>query len=69
MPDATVATACTVDPVAFDTNDDDQDLRRLCYSCPLYFPCRTFAIATLTEGFAGGLSRLQRRRLRKQAAA
>lgn len=66
MPPATAPTACTVDPDAFDTNEDDAQLRALCYVCPLYWQCRTWAIASVDDGFAGGMSRRDRRKARKQ---
>jgi hypothetical protein len=66
MPTSTVQTACSIDPQSFDTNEDSRELQALCYACPLYFDCRTWAISSVEEGFAGGLSRRDRRKARKK---
>lgn len=68
MPANVRATACADDPVAFDTNEDSGTLRALCFACPLFFECRTWAIAFVEEGFAGGMSRRERRKARKKLA-
>lgn len=70
MPASTEPTACSADPTAFDTNEDSRELRALCFACPLFFDCRTWALeAAIEEGFVGGMSRRERRKARKKMAA